>query len=214
MSINDLKVECNSLIDEAMRLQKKEHQLDLQIEKLEEQIQFLINNMLEKDEVDKQEVAEANPLCSDDKQGECEPPEIVFPEKLEQYPEEQIRPILKIEDQMILDQQLEEEKTPPDNAMEKVESVLPAEKKNISLKEEAPRLPAAEEEQLMRQVSLLAGENNKDIVIVYEASAAAQRLKDIMKSIFLLIVMLLLIAAAALLLYYAFTKGVVRENVF
>ena len=211
MDIQDLKTECNSLIDEVMRLQKIDRELDLEIKKLQEEIGQRTEAVREEQEVSLTESAEIPEEDIPEPAGkeQQEPAEILvqeIPELNEPEPEHpdlgDMEVLVTEPDESEADVPEDSEEMAPEPGPEKPDSIEDAGTESFSLEQEAPGLPPKEQQLLAEQVSLLSGGTGKDIVIVYEMQDRGRGAKNVAKTMLFIISLLAFAAAAVLLLYY------------
>ena len=219
MDIQNLKTECNSLIDEVMKLQKIDRELDLEIRKLQEEIGQRTEAVREEKEVSLTESAEIPEEDIPEPAGkeQQEPAEVLAqknPESDEPEPvcadSGNMEMVATEADESEADEPEDsEEKTPekseemaPETEPEKPDSTEETGTEPLSLKQEAPGLPPKEQQLLAQQVSLLSGGTGKDIVIVYEMQDRGRGAKNVIKTMLFIISLFAFAAAAVLLLYY------------
>ena len=227
MEIEDLKAECNFLIDEIEELQKTEDSLDLRIQALRQELNFLRNppaigagecEALEIQENQEQSGAKpmhpklGPPLFPNDitEETKQEPPKTVLirDQKEERATAEERGQASALVSNIANGEALEEEPSALEEQEEESAEENPAEGQDKESQEaflstrDAPGLGKDEEDRLANQMRLLSGKEGRELVIVYEKSAGLQKAEDLIKAGCMIIFMLAIVAAIVLFLYY------------
>lgn len=193
MDIQDIKEECNALIDEVLKLQEADKSLDLQIEALQEEINLLNNPQPGIPEEDKKlEAAENGTLNGEEAEGAGD------------WEKEDVPP--ETEEPGETSQTLAEQEAAAGGDTEKARDKESLE--NIPPARDSPGLTQDEENRLAGQMMLLSGKEARELVIVYEKSSGLQKARDLARTIGMILLMTAVSAAAVLLLYYGVERGV------